>query len=170
MPPSLSVSVGVPPVHRHRLAHRSVIDDWSPASGRRSPETGRRRRHRRRRGFDLQPGLRQTGAGQVGGVASAVRDGAALRLLPVTASAASVLTGRHRVVEHQRRRRIRRVVGRGAAVVERQRRRAARATVTASLIASVIVNACRRPVRRSPEWPWPPSPSAPWFRSAARPG
>ena len=64
---------------------------------------------------------------------------APLRLTAVTVRSDGVLAGRHRVAEGQRVGAGAAGIGRGAAIVERQRRRAAALTVTASLRLTVSV-------------------------------
>ena len=164
MPPSLSVSVGVPPVVTTLTASlmiASVSVMVAPAAS--SPLAGV-----------------SAAAVTVGAVVSIcgpvnvtpVSDRLAALPAPSVMVAAveidrrhrqrrGVLTGRHRVVEHQRRRRrFRRVVGRRAAVVERQRRRAARDDVTASLRLRVSVTTVAGGQLAACGWPPPPSPSA----------
>ena len=80
VPPSLRVSVGVPPATVTASLRLSVRVTVLPAS--RSPLDGRlgQRRYRRRRGVDLRAGLGQAGERQVGGIAGAVGDGGGVEI------------------------------------------------------------------------------------------
>ena len=95
MPPSLRVSVGVPPRYRHRLAQIDRQRDDLPVL--RSPvplvmpvPERHDRGYRRRRGVDLQGAGRIVvgRAGQIGGIAGAVLDGRAVQIDAVTARSA----------------------------------------------------------------------------------
>ena len=107
---------------RHHAARLQVAGAGRDAGARRH-----HRRHRRRRGVDLQ-GAGRVGhrAGEIGGIAGAVRDGRRTEIDRRHRQVGGVLPGRHRVAEGQRARSRAACIGRGAAVVERQRRRAAR--------------------------------------------
>ena len=84
------------------------------------------RRHRRRRGVDLQrAGRVGHRTGEIGGIAGAVLDGRGAEIDRRHRQVGGVLAGRHRVAEGQRIGAGAAGIGRGAAVVERQRRGAA---------------------------------------------
>ena len=118
--------------HRHRFAQvQRQRDDLAgiKIAGPAADAGPRRhhRRHRRRRGVDLQrAGRVGHRAGEVGGIAGTIGDGRGVEIDRGDREVGRVLPGTHRVAEGQRTGAGAAGVGRGAAVVERQRRRAAR--------------------------------------------
>ena len=123
----MSVSVGLPPRHRHRLTQikrqRYSLAGIKVAARRRLYN----RADRRRRGIDLQwAGRVGHRAGEIGGIAGAIGDGGRVQIDRRHSEVGRVLPGTHRVAEGQRIGAGAAAIGRGAAVVEGERRRAAR--------------------------------------------
>ena len=130
VPPSLSVSVGVPPAHRHRFAHVERQRD-----GLAGIEVAASLQCR----FQTQPTLIVGAVVSICGPLWVRPDSDRLAALPAPSvmvaaveidrghrEVGRVLSGRHRVAEGQRIGAGAAAIGRGAAVVEGQRRRAAR--------------------------------------------
>ena len=164
----------MPPVDRHRLAHGER--QRHRAAGVRSLPlaTSGHRRHRRRRGVDLQlPAGLVTAPVRLAALPAASVMVAELRLIASHRQVGRVLPGRHRVAEGQRVAARAAGIGRGAAVVERQRRRAARDVDRLAQVERErhgVPAQGRQPAVMPLPTPPPTSPSAPWCRSAAPAG
>ena len=126
VPPSLRVSVGVPPATVTASLRFRVSVTVLPAL--RSPLAGdsAKRRDSRRYGVDLRAALGQAGEREIGGIAGAVVDGRGVEIDGGGGQARSVLPGADGVAEGQRVGAGAAGIGGGAAVVEGQRRGAAR--------------------------------------------
>ena len=125
VPPSLSVSVGVPPADRHRLAQVERQRDGLAGIEVAARGRLRQRRDGRRGGVDLRAALGQAGEREIGGIAGAVLNGGAVEVYRRRRQVGGVLPGGHGVAEGQRIGAGAAGIGGGAAVVERERRRAA---------------------------------------------
>ena len=170
VPPSLRVSVGVPPATVTASLRLSVSVTVLPAL--RSPLAGDsvKRRDGRRCGVDLRAALGQAGEREVGGIAGAVGDGRGVEIDGGGGEGRGVLPGGDGVAEGQRIAAGAARIGGGAAVVEGERRRAARdrhrlAEVECQRdgLAGIEV-AARRRLGQATRW------SAWWCRSAGRSG
>ena len=132
VPPSLSVSVGVPPGYRHRLAQierqcHSLAGIEVACPGGDPGSRSHHRRYRRRRGVDLQrAGGVGHGAGEIGGIAGAISDGRRVLIDRRDCKVGRILAGTDRIAEGQRAGAGAAGIGGRATVVEGQCRRAPR--------------------------------------------
>ena len=174
VPPSLRVSVGVPPATVTASLRLSVSVTVLPAS--RSPlrcDAGPDATTDATVGVVVSicgPLWVRPDERQVGGIAGAVGDGRRIEIDRGGGEAGRVLAGADGIAEGQRTGAGAAGIGRGAAVVEGQRRGAAGHRHRLAQVERQASRSCRHRGRRSKATPPATIWSAPWCRSAGCPG